>query len=132
VTSSDPGMEQRVRDLAYACMGKAAASRHATALDIVSRSLEPGERIEGLALCGWGNTRAGIAAVTDRRILFVSRTNAVSNVSLRRVSAVHREWCATPQRRVRVAVKGAKPLHMVSKLGADVAAVIRRNMAALP
>ena len=109
------------------------AARGDPALASIEGSLEPSEHVEATAYCciGVGAIgQAGIAALTDRRIVFAPRKGPVRSFPYPQVRAVHNETCVGTQRRIRVALAQARPLHLVTGVGhrgADPCEVIRRH-----
>jgi hypothetical protein len=60
---------------------------------------------------------AGIAALTDRRIVFAPRKGPVRSFPYLQVRAVHHEASVGTQQRIRVALAEARPLHLVTGAG---------------
>lgn len=129
VAAEQPGL----RAVASAFLGRRAARRD-PALTSLEGSLQPSERVEATAYCsaGMGGVgEAGIVALTDRRIVFAPRSGPVRSFPYPQVRAVHDEPCVGMRRRIRVALTGARPLHLVTgvtRVGADLCEIIRRHL----
>jgi hypothetical protein len=108
--------------------------RRDPALTIVEASLQTDERVEATAYCSagiGGLGEAGLAALTNHRIVFVPRKGPgpVRSYPYVRVRAVHEEARVGPQRRIRVALTGAPTLHLVAGVErrADPCEIIHRH-----
>lgn len=109
------------------------AGRRDPALTAIEGSLQPNERIEATAYCSagiGGLGEAGLAALTDCRILFAPRKGPVRSYTYGQVRAVHKESLVGLQRPVRVALAHARPLHLlpgIVGMGTDPCEIIRRH-----
>jgi hypothetical protein len=121
-----------LRAPASAPLGRGAGRRD-PALASIEASLQPSEHVEATAYCcaGLGGVgEAGVAALTDRRIVFAPRKGPVRSIPYQQVRAVHHETYVGMQRRIRIALANARPLHLVTGIGhrgADPCEVIRRH-----
>ena len=113
-------------------LGRQAVGRD-PGLTSIEGSLRPDERIEATAYCSagvGGLGEAGFAALTDSRILFAPRKGPVRSYTYGQVRAVHQELLVGLQRRIRVGLTGARPLHLLAgivRTGADPCEIIRRH-----
>jgi hypothetical protein len=103
------------------------AARRDPVLASIEASLRPGERVEATAYCSFGMGEAGIAALTDHRIVFATRQGTVRTFPCSQVRAVHEEGAVGTQRRIRVALTGAPSLHLLTRLGSDLCEIFRRR-----
>jgi hypothetical protein len=109
------------------------AARRDPGLTSIEGSLRPDERIEATAYCSAGMgglSEAGFAALTDSRILFAPRKGPVRSYPYGQVRAVHQESRVGQQRRIRVGLADARPLHLLAgivRAGADPCEIIRRH-----
>jgi hypothetical protein len=120
----------RLRLLASAFTTRGPAWRDASASPIAS-ALQGGERVEAIAHCSIGLREAGVVALTDRRILFAPREGAVRAIPYSEVRAVHEQGGVATRRRVRLAVTGSPPFHLVAALRDDLCRIVRRHTAGL-